>query len=232
MENGRDVLIDGLQQRPDLNGQIGTLLVHYENTDRWRVRVGGECLSIKTGNLRPYTFTAPPNVPGNLKTIAANIAGNNAMYKLDFKDLAREISSCDLGRERREVKDNLIQGVFVGLNIRFFQEPGADKSGCMACIFVGDEFTRESERLERAHGLVKLPLDADAPPRQLPVGRFFPIGKYAMEPANPPLITYYAFTKEGHAPNPAALLLPMVLTDTVYDADEIVAIYARLRIRA
>jgi len=44
-----------------------------------------------------------------------------------------------------------------------------------------------------------------------------------------PSFSYYAFVKMQHS-NPCALLLPMLLTDTLYDADHVVAIYARLQV--
>ena len=100
----------------------------------------------------------------------------------------------------------------------------------MCCIFVGDdEWANECARMQSVNG-VRMEMFEEN--KSLPPDRFFPLAaqdktEYTM--TSPPRVSYYAFVKMEHS-NPCALLLPMLLTDTIYDADHVVAMYARLQL--
>jgi hypothetical protein len=210
------VRIDGLVSRTDLNGKTGSLLMHFPLNDRWRVQVGQECARIKTCNLK---------LVGRMRqTPSKTICSCAGTFELRFSDWAAEMYRADLGHAVQDIKDNLAAGIYVGLDVSYFQENCTDR---MCCIFVGDEWHVESERLQRTYGLSMKVFERDKP---LPADRFFSIAAgdgtvYAMTSAT--RVSYYAFIKMQHS-NPCALLLPMILTDTLYDADHIVAIYACL----
>ena len=217
MQVGKSVRIEGLASRTDLNGRTGRLLMHDPRTDRWGVQVGQERARIKTCNLSLVSTTGQ-----NLTKTVCSPAGT---FELRLSDWAAEMYRADLGHTRQDVEDNLAAGIYVGLDVSYFHETRA--GGRMCCIFVGDEWAAECERMQRTNGLIMQELEQDKP---LPPDRFFPIAagdgtEYTMTSAT--RVSYYAFVKMQHS-NPCALLLPMILTDTLYDADHIVAIYARL----
>lgn len=211
MQVGNSVRIYGLASRADLNGKTGRLLMRFPPNDRWGVQVGQECVRIRTCKLRLVT---PP------KTVCSP----SGTFGLRFSDWAEEIYRADLGHSLQDIKDSLAAGIYIGLDVSYFQENRTDR---MCCIFVGDEWHVESERLQRTNGLSIKEFERGKP---LPPDRFFTLAagdgtEYTMTSAT--RVSYYAFHKMQHS-NPCALLLPMILTDTLYDADHVVAIYARL----
>ena len=120
-----------------------------------------------------------------------------------------------------------MRGIYVGLNVPYFQDPDTTHDH-MLSIFVGEEeWTSAADRMQRSNQSVMRSMGEED--RTLNTDRLFSIGQYKMDAANMPRITYYGFYKPGYL-NPAALLLPLVLTDTVVDNEGVLAIYARLQI--
>ena len=217
MQVGSSIRIHGLVTRTDLNGKAGRLLLHDPAADRWAVQVGREQVRVKVANVSPLT------------QIRKTILSPSGAFELGFDAFAAEMYRANLGDTRRDVEESLHAGIYVGLNVSFFYD-GPSEGGPMCCVFVGDdEWADECARMQSVNGLRMETFEQDKP---LPQDRFFPLAardKTECTMTSPPRVSYYAFVKTEHS-NPCALLLPMLLTDTVYDADDVVAIYARLQL--
>lgn len=217
MQVGSSVRIHGLVLRTDLNGKTGRLLLHDPAADRWAVQVGTEHVRVKVANLSLFS------------EISKMILSPSGVFDLRFDAFAAEMYRANLGDTRQDVEKSLHAGIYVGLNVSFFYEPPMSGQP-MCCIFVGDdEWANECARMQSVNGLRMEKFEQNKFP---PPDRFFPLAaqdktEYTM--TSPPRVSYYAFVKMQHS-NPCALLLPMLLTDTVYDADHVVAIYARLQL--
>ena len=116
-------------------------------------------------------------------------------FELDFKTLAKSINGADLGTTRRDVEANLLRGIYVDLNVPFFQDPDTTCDH-MCSIFVGEEeWTPAVDRMQRVNKSVMRSLGGED--RTLNTDRLFSIGPYMMDADNMPRITYYAFYKPG-----------------------------------
>ena len=217
MQVGSSVRVHGLVSRTDLNGKTGRLMLHDPTADRWAVQIGTEHVRVKVANL------------SLLSDISKTILCPSGAFELRFDAFAAEMYRANLGDTRQSVEKSLQAGIYVGLNVSFFHDPPM-AGHPMCCIFVGDdEWANECARMQSINGLRMELFEQNKP---LPPDRFFTLAaqdkaEYTM--ASPPRVSYYAFVKMQHS-NPCALLLPMLLTDTIYDADHVVAMYARLQV--
>ena len=200
----------------DLNGSTGRLLVHDVPADRWGVQVGTEQVRVKAANLSIFDIT---------KTILCS----EGAYELRFTAFAAGMYRANRGETRQEVVESLQVGIYmyVGLNVSFFYEPtlpnrGAASSlarsgttnakGCSASMASAFKYSSKNTYC----------LLIASSPLLLETKR----STYMTSPLR---VRYYAFVKMEMS-NPCALLLPMLLTDTLFDADNIVAMYARLQL--
>lgn len=258
MEVGRGVVISGLQQRSDLNGEFGKLLSYDAAVDRWAVSVGDENLRIRTANLSLHgdIVLMPPEEVDMMGSLHLESRGpviltsstdrrpdgeivkfvqdaDGRRFKLPWADLKAYLSNVDVGSTKKEVEASLKQGIYVGLNIKYFaSEDECRPEAPLCCVFVGDEWVDERRRMQDDNNafIVSLTFDAGAAGAvahcKLPKDRMFDMGPYRMTHKTLPLVSYFAFVKQGKN-NCEAHLLPMVLTDTHY-ACNAVAIYAKI----